>query len=609
MGRYETRQMGIRVMRDSHTLKPLQRSVMPEHVIFVDTETDAFPGTKGKTYQLLKLGVAIFARFRRDKKKDYKETYRFKTKEDFWVYIASKAMSKQVLYLISHNAVFDFTVLGHTEWLTKLGYKCQFVYDGGMTFIGKWRKKGHTVMILDNANWFKGTLAKWGKELDLPKLEMPKGLKDEEKWFTYCERDTEILYQLFKWYVAFLSSNNLGSWKYTIASSAFTSFRHRFMSHPIYIPAEDEDSDIARESYHGGRTECFQVGEYNDGPYYKLDINSMYPFVMRNNEYPTCYETRLSYPNMDKTRRTTETKCIIADCTLSTNIPYFVFRNDGRNIYPIGQFRTVLTTQEYQLAYDNRWIKEIHDVCVYRKRSIFRQYVDFFYKVKQDAGTSGKQLIRAFAKLYLNSLYGKFGQRGFVDRVLGDDNTATLRVSHGYNIRTGERFTIRQIGHQVLYSEKGGESYNAFCAIASHVTANARLYLYDSIQRMGRDNCFYCDTDSVICNSQGLEKIRGLLDNTKLGYWKVEGVSESIIITAPKHYTFGSKIVLKGVRKNAKKLGINTYKQEIWPGFNSILGQGQEKYYTFYQVKILSPSIKSGQVQNSGIITPFVLTE
>lgn len=594
-------------MRESHTLNPLKRCVMPEHVIFVDTETDAYPRKDGKTYQLLKLGVAISARFRRDGKKAHKEVYRFKTKEDFWSYVDSKAQKKTVLYLISHNAVFDFTVLGHTENLTRAGYKCGFVYDGGMTFIAKWRRENHTIMILDNTNWFKGKLEKWGKELDLPKLKMPKGLKDEDKWFTYCERDTEILYQLFRWYIRFLSTNDLGSWKYTIASSAFTSYRHRFMRHPIYIPDESEDSDIARESYHGGRTECFRIGEYNEGPYYKLDINSMYPFVMHNNNYPVCFEERYKSPNMVKTRRTTETHCIIADCTLSAKLPYFVHRKDNRNIYPIGEFRTVLTTEEYQLAYSNGWVKEVHDVCVYRKRRIFREYVNFFYKVKERAGQDGKPLIRAFAKLYLNSLYGKFGQRGFLDRVIGDDNESTLRVSHGYNIRTGERFTIRQIGHQVLYSEKGGESYNAFCAIASHVTANARLYLYDCITRMGRENCFYCDTDSVICNQQGLDRIKSLLDNSKLGFWKVEGIAESVSITAPKHYTFGSKIVLKGVRKNAEKLGNNKYKQEIWPGFNSILNSGEERYYTFYQVKILSPNIKSGRVQNDGLIVPFVI--
>lgn len=594
--------------RKAHTLSRSIRCVMPEHMLFVDTETTAVKGEKGKTYQKLMLGVTIFSRFRRDGGKEIKVLSRFKTIQGFWDIVQTRILPKTVLYLISHNAVFDFTVLQHMTHLTRMGYKCGFVYDGSMTFIGKWRSENHTIMILNNANWFKGTLAKWGKELDLPKMTMPSNVESEERWFKYCERDTDILYHLFVWYKEFLTINDLGSWKYTIASSAFTSFRHRFMEHPIYIPDESDDSDIARTSYHGGRTECFKIGEYDNGPYYKLDINSMYPFVMRSYQYPVCFEFRYTNPNPGKTRRTAETHSILADCTIAPKQPYFVYRKDNRNIYPVGQFRTVLTTEEYLLAYDNEWIREVHDVCVYRKRPIFTEYVDFFYKCKQQAGTDGKPLIRAFAKLYLNSLYGKFGQRGFVDRVLGDDSTTVIRVSHGYNIRTQERFTIRQVGHQVLYSSKGGESYNAFCAIAAHVTANARLYLYDTILRMGRDNCFYCDTDSIICNTDGLARLEGMIDNDKLGYWKVEGISENVTITAPKHYTFGQKTVVKGIRKNAEKLEYHTYKQEVWPGFNSILAQGQERYFTVYQVKTLSPIIKSGIVQSDRTVTPFVIS-
>jgi hypothetical protein len=141
----------------------------------------------------------------------------------------------------------------------------------------------------------------------------------------------------------------------------------------------------------------------------------------------------------------------------------------------------------------------------------------------------------------------------------------------------------------------------------SHVTANARLYLYDTILRAGTEHCYYCDTDSIICDQKGLDALKPLLDNSRLGLWKIEGIADSLSITAPKHYRFGDKVVMKGIRKNAEKLGPHTYKQEVWPGFNSMLAQGKEEYYTLSQIKVLSPTIKSGKVQTDGWITPFVL--
>jgi len=597
------------VERQEHLLSKPKRHVIPESVIFVDTETTQQKMNNSKIEHHLMLGVAIYTRFRQDRNTRTKDIFKFKCNADFWDYVSSKVLEKKVLYLISHNACFDFTVLEHITYLSKLGYRCVFVYDGGMRYIAKWRKNNHSIVILDNANWFAGKLEKWGKELNLPKLDMPEGIENEETWFQYCKRDTEILYQLHLWYTSFLSRNNLGGWKYTIASSAFTSFRHRFMYNRIYIPNDTDEQRIARESYHGGRTEVFKVGRYTQGLFYKLDINSMYPFVMREHEYPTCFDGYYDNPSLGQVESTIAKKAIIADCTLNTTIPYFCWKHNGRNVYPIGEFRTTLTSSEVLKALTNNWLIKVHSCSVYRKRSIFSDYVDFFYRVKQDAGEEGKPLLRSFAKLYLNSLYGKFGQRGFIDKVLAEDINCKMHAGPGISGTTGKRFYIRQVGHTILYSEKGAEGYNSFCAIASEVTGNARMMLYDLIIRAGRDNSFYCDTDSIIVNEKGYERLKHLLNDKLLGYIKVEGVSDIIEIVAPKHYLFAGKWTMKGVRKNAVKLSKNTYRQEIWPGYNTILQSGKEVYFNYYQTKTLNPTIISGMVNASGFVMPFTCVD
>lgn len=594
-------------MPDEHLLTPIKAMTIPQDILFVDTETTQTETEDGRIEQHLKLGVAMYYRYRRDGKANRKVVHRFKTTQEYWDWALKWAYPKSVTYMIAHNAVFDFTVLKHMTHLTSLGYECQFVYEGGVRFISKWRHNGNTIMILDNSNWFAGKLERWGDELDLPKLVMPNKDASDEEWFIYCERDTEILYQLFQWYIKFLQDNDLGKWKYTIASSAFTAYRHRYMSHPIYIPNNEWDSDLARASYHGGRTECFKVGKYTDGPYYKLDVNSMYPYVMSKYEYPTKFEGRYKNPPIHKIRPTLMKGCAIADVTVHCKRPYFCTQVNERNVYPIGRFRTVLTTPELLLALDNGWLEEVHDIVIYRKRAIFKEYVDFFYSIKQQAGKEGKRLMRAFAKLYLNSLYGKFGQRGYVDKEIGSDETSALRVYHGFNAQTRQRYTLRQIGHQVLYSERNGEGYNAFTAIASHVTAYARLYLYQSIIKCGRQSVFYCDTDSIITDKYGYMRISEHCDGQRLGAWKLEGTSEQIEIVAPKHYCFNEHWKMKGVSHSAEKLGTNIYRQEIWPGYNSILKNGTEVYYNYFQIKELNPTIISGIVGDDGTIRPFKL--
>jgi len=110
-----------------------------------------------------------------------------------------------------------------------------------------------------------------------------------------------------------------------------------------------------------------------------------------------------------------------------------------------------------------------------------------------------------------------------------------------------------------------------------------------------------------IVDKNGLEQVESLLDDTRLGFIKVEGTSEIINIVAPKHYLFDNHWTVKGVRKDAVKLSENTYRQEIWPGLNTILKSGEEVYFNYHQTKTLQPTIISGRVASDGTIEPFTL--
>lgn len=593
--------------RTAHTLNRPKRVTRPEHVIFVDTETIPTPRDDGTIEQVFKLGVAIYVRFRRDNEAETKKVYRFTDTSTFWDIVLACRHSRSILYLMSHNSVFDFTVLQHITNLTRIGYDCQFVFDNNMTFIAKWRDENHTIMILNTANWFAGTVAKWGDALDLPKLKMPKGLKDNEKLFTYCQRDADILYHLFCWYCRFLDVHNLGSWKFTIASSAFYAFRYRFMRHPIYVPDDPVEEQLARESYHGGRTEVFRVGDYEDGPYHKLDVNSMYPFVMKHHTYPTKFEGSSQECTIPQMTYLLRNHCVIADVSINCTEPFYPFLNGIRYVYPVGDFRCTLTTGELVLAIKNDWLTQVHSLVWYRSRNLFSEYVDFFYGLKQQYGREGNKLLRNFTKLYLNSLYGKFGQRGYEDKVIQTVDEVKMWVQHGINAQTGERFMLRQIGKNIMYTFKKGEAYNAFTAIASHVTAYARLYLYSLIIKIGRPFVYYCDTDSIIVDDMGYSKALLFLNSNVLGALKSEGSSKDVRIKAPKHYYFDGHWTRKGVRKSAQQLGPNTFRQETWPGLNSILNAGRETYYNYFTTKRLSPEIISGYVDVYGYVKPFII--
>lgn len=594
--------------RTGHKLRPNTKNTRPEYLIFVDTETLPRKKSEGKTVHDLRLGVGIFVRRRRDGEQDTRDIFRFTTHDEFWEWVSSKTQQESIMYMIAHNVGFDFTVLKHITFLTRAGYKCLFVFEKGMAFIAKWRKHNHTIYLLDNANWFPGKLEYVAEQMNYEKLEMPNFSDPDDVWFEYCQKDTEILEKLYHHWINFMDDHNLGTWRYTLASCAFNAYRHRFMAFPIYLPNNDNETNLARESYHGGRTECFRVGEYNNATFYKLDVNSMYPAVMGNNAYPSQVRGTGNELSVERLSRILGKNAVIATVSLCVDEPWFVVKQDKRNVYPIGEFTTELTTPELSLALKRKWIKEIHSYARYSMRPLFTEYVDFFYGLKLQYEKEDNRLWRTICKLFLNSLYGKFGQRGYVDKIIGEAKPGEHTVSYGFNTVTKERYMIRQIGKNVMYSAQSGEGYNSFCAVASHVTAYARIFLYELVQLAKRENCFYCDTDSLIVNQEGFNNLEQLIHPTKLGALKIEGVAGEIEIIAPKHYRFGEKIVRKGIRKNAAQVGKNTFVQEVWPGLNTILKNGGESYFTYKQQKTLNPRITSGNIDTLGFVTPFVLT-
>lgn len=589
-------------------LKHNAQTRFPQYWCFVDTETIQEKQENGRVNHRLRLGVAIFWRARKDGSPDKKQICRFEDNQTFWKWVLSRLRGKNTLHLIAHNALFDFTVLQHQTILTELGFDCSFIFEDGVTFISKWTNGETRLMILDNANWFRGKLATWGEKLGLPKLAMPEESDDIEKWWIYCERDTEILYQLQRWFISFLAENDLGNWRFTLASTSFNAYRHRFMVHPIYIPDKSRETYLARKSYRGGRTECFYRGEFENGPFYKLDVNSMYPTVMRSGLYPVAVEGYTKSPTISGINRFLDTGGLVAHCRLNCTEPYFPIKINKKTAYPIGRFNAYLTTPEFILALENDWIEEVYEAAFYRMRPIFTEFVDFFYGERLKWKQQGDELRSFLFKIFLNSLYGKFGQRGYSDKVIGQANPGEWPMSHHIDIITGERAVIRQIGRNVIKSSKKGEGYNAFTAIASHVTAYARILLYRLVIKAGRENVYYVDTDSLVINDIGLRLLNPYIKPNALGYLKLEGSSLGFAAYAPKHYVFDGKSTIKGIKKNATKVGQNSFRQEVWPGLNKILQAGSETYYNYFVTKTLRATVESGVISDNGQVMPFALT-
>ena len=595
--------------RPAHCLRSEKGLIFPRRYLFFDTETRQTKDGLGGTVHTLRLGWACYyckAYNRHLAKEEWKE---FRTPGEFWVFLFAHTESKQRLWVFARNLAFDFTMVQGWDWLKSKGYKLKFFHSSGTNTLFIVRDKGISVAFIDVLNFFRESLEETGKRLGIPKLRIDFETATEDYLSIYCKRDVEIELENIKQFIKFLAGNNLCSLSYTIGSTAFKAFLHRFYINKIYIHNNKTASELERKSYRGGRVECFKMGLLPYDSYYVVDVNSLYPYVMKRNLYPVKYLQFCPTVTIAELEYILKRYAVIANVYIDTKEPVYAVRRKF-TIFPVGKFWVTLTTPELQFAFEHNHILRLGETVIYHKADIFSKYVDYLYRLRIDFRQAGVILYENMCKLLLNSLYGKFGQRCPNWKVIGKAPNEIDRVEFVIDHDTKQVTLIRYLMGEVSLLKGHSETFNSFPAISSHVTAYGRLYLWRLMCMVGQGNYFYCDTDSLIVNSLGLERLEAFMDNTELGKLKIAETSNYVEIRGAKDYTLASGDTIKGISHKAIKLGDNTYQQEIWPSFKGLFHSGKVNRYTVSTiVKNLSRIYDKGNVAIDGVVRPLVLSE
>jgi hypothetical protein len=307
----------------------------------------------------------------------------------------------------------------------------------------------------------------------------------------------------------------------------------------------------------------------------------------------------------------TKNHIVIVECIVDTDEPVYCIKQDERTIFPIGKFKANLAQASLLYAIENKHIIKVMKYSVYEADYIFKDYIDFFYNLRLKHKAENNDVLQEMDKLFLNSLYGKFGQRTKemeVDGLWFKNTTGIIEVYGTNGVKIADRVTLA--GESFLIYTKQEESFNAFVAIASCVTDYARIDLWKLIKKAGRENVDYCDTDSLFLNKKGVDRLQDDIDSKILGKLKLENTFKWLKINGLKDYDSDCKTTLKGIKKNAEKISNKTYRQLQFPTFRGVIRSGMSGYIDIKTVqKTLTRLYTKGHVLPSGRVKPFVLDE
>ena len=616
-------------MRRAHYIKDNTASDYPQQAIWFDTET-MLRGSQGKLLSLaesklleeqhkndplflpkysheLSFGYACYMRKHRDGKWSDEDWIRFTTRDTFWEWVDSKARRKAKLYLFCHNTSFDLPVLDVFHDLARYGWILRSAIIDAPPTILRFTNNTKSIVILDTLNFFRMPLKYLGEEIGLPKIDMPDNNSLGDEWDTYAKRDVEIIRAACINWWSYLQAEDMGSFAPTLAGQSMRLYRHKYMQHKIFIDDNDKAIKLTREGYYGGRVECFHIGRYK-GKFRALDVNSMYPRVMEDNEYPCklCAHTR--HASVNDIRIWLKRFCVTARVLLSTSRQFAPIRQSGKLIFPIGTFQAILSTPELEYALLHATILEVYEVAVYDKANLFKPMVIDMTDKKREAAKSGDRVREFIYKKLINSFYGKWGQSGgkWVEEYTHTD--LTCKTWTEIDADTGKITQHRQLGGLVQRKDEQTESRDSFPAIAAHVTANARMVLWSIIETAGLNHTYYCDTDCVLVDEIGYDALESQVDEYRLGALKLVGEYDDIEQWGAKDYRWNSKEKHKGVRKQAVWIDGHTVRQEQWSGLRGLIQSGEtDKPITKTVIKHLKRIYDKGQVTDSGLVLPHEL--
>jgi len=301
----------------------------------------------------------------------------------------------------------------------------------------------------------------------------------------------------------------------TIAGAAWNIWKNGY-SPNTYERLSHESDLFCRQGYKGGRVEVFKPGNHSDVNVY--DVNSMYPYVMVDNDYaigePIHVNEIVDVPGAYRVERVFDPARVMQFKAA-----------DGDVLYSPEVKRIIRTGGSV----------DVYSGFVFERQfPLFKSYVEHFYEYKRGGGPLG-----FVAKMLLNHLYGKLGSRPISCSMesMTEDRLSEI-MAKGYDVSP---LTVATDQTDWWVVERPTPWRREHVAVAGLVTSHARNHLH----RLIDEDTIYSDTDSI--HTTGTMDCSDELGGVKLEFGPTDGVYLGRKCYALKDDSGKQKIRLKGI--------------------------------------------------------------
>lgn len=555
----------------AHYLRPNHVTSIPRRFVYLDSEAHQ-RAHQGARRQHFRLAVAAFEKYNADDQRWGKRTTTtYSDPHALWVDIDAVCATKARTIVWAHNLAYDLRITHGLTELAKLGWEMRAVkLDGGHAW-ASYRKGTRTLMLCDTMSWVPHGLDTLAPMLGMAKCPLPPWEDTFEAWEARCVRDVEILAEAVHRLMRFVVDADLGNWRPTGAGQAWSAFRHRFMAHDLLVHDDQEAREAERRAVHTGRCEAWRWGNLSGGPFTEWDYSAAYATVGKDRDVPVRLLRSHRALEVEQWRRLAEVYAVCANVRVRTMGASVPLRLDDRIVWPVGEFRTTLWENELALALDEGAHVEIERAWVYEREPALRAFCTWCLDLLDEERTDVDPVARLLVKHFSRALIGRFGARWRKWGAAGVMDFEDVRRWRDINGDDGTKTEYLQVARQVWAETGLTDAPDCLPQIMSWVTAECRVRLWRATRAAGPEHVAYLDTDSLICDLKGSERLRG----TRIPGLRPKGSWRSVEVLGPRQLVLDGSVRAAGLPRGARKLSDGSFSAETWRTLDRSLKEGE----------------------------------
>jgi hypothetical protein len=559
--------------RAAHWVKANHQTRIPKRWVSFDTESLR---EKGEDEEVQRWASGAAVRWRTDLKTgQHVERLTFQDPKALWTWVDSFCTAGVRTIAIAHNLSYDVRISDVFNILPTLGFSLEWCNLDRSVSAMTWRSDHGTLVLCDLFTWIPKSLRDIGALVDLPKLEMPHASAPRDVWDTYCLRDADIVHRAVTQLVDYVAVNQLGNWQPTGAGMAYSTWRHKFMTHKVLVHDNPDVLDAERAAMHTGRAEAWRHGICSDGPWHEVDMRSAYTHIAAECELPAKYKFSCGKISQAQYEELSGIYRVLCKVRVNTRVPVVPYDTGFSHIWPTGSFVTWLWDVEVNEALaegaDISWDR----VHVYAKAPILRDWAQWVLSVMRGDDESARPIVQAWTKHCGRALIGRLSLRVPSWEPYGANPYGTPGISYDVEYATGKVTRMMHVGDKTFYEAARTEGHDSLPQITGWIMAECRIRLWQAMRAAGFENIAHVDTDSVLVNAQGLRRLRETYAGSFSLLWQIKATWQALLVYGPRNMRAGRERKLAGVPKKAVEVRENVFEGELWRGLAADMMAGR----------------------------------